>query len=384
VRVVLLTHVAKLSGAEIGLVRFIRSAGQIDATVIVPEDGPLVGALREAGARVEVLPLASVAREARRADIAPGAAQALAAAHVGAYVPRLALRLRELGPDVVHAISLKSGVYGSLAARLAGRPVLWHLHDFLAPPYLNPRLARAMRQVVTHLPNALVAPSPRCLAAVGPGVGRLPTAVFPFPVPLPERTAEVRPEVRRVGIVGRITPWKGQDVFLRGFARAFPDGDEPVRARVVGSALFGEEDFERELHALADELGIAERVDFVGFRSDVEQELLDLDLLVHASVLPDPLPGVVLEGMGTGVPTISSDNGGQAEHVAEADAGLLFRAGDPDALAAAMRRAAADHELRLGLSARGREKARDFAPETLVERILAFYGEMLARRGVAR
>ncbi len=381
-RVVLLTHVARLSGAEIGLLRFVQAAGDIEATVIVAEDGPLVDALREAGARVEVLPLAPVARDARRADIGPGRQQAVAAGHVARYVVRLAGRLRELEPDIVHAISLKSGVYGSLAARLARRPMLWHVHDYLSAEYLAPRLAPVMRQLVTRLPDALAAPSRSCLASVGPAAARLPTAVFPFPVPMPGEAVPIRDEVRQVGIVGRITPWKGQDVFLRGFAQAFPtDG---VRARVIGSALFGEEDYERRLHALADELGIADRVDFVGFRADVDAELRTLDVLVHASVLPDPLPGVVLEGLAAGVPTISSDAGGHAEHVAEAGSGLLFAPRDDAALAGALRRAAADHDLRVALGQRGRQQAREFAPETIVGRILAFYEDVLASRRGAR
>jgi len=378
-RVVLLTHVARLSGAEIGLLRFIKAAPEIQATVLVAEDGPLVDAARAAGLRVEVLELAAVAREARRADIAFGREQARAAGYVARYVARLALRLRALRPHVVHASSLKAGVYGSLAARLARRPVLWHLHDHLTAEYLAPTLAPVMREVVTRWPDALAAPSESCLASVGPGVRRLPTAVLPWPVPMPREPAAIRPEVRCVGIVGRITPWKGQDVFLRGFARAFPEGE--VRARIIGSALFGEEDFERELHALARELGIAHRVDFLGFRSDIDAELRALDVLVHASVLPDPLPGVVLEGLAAGLPTISSTSGGHARHIEAAAAGLVFGPRDDAALAAALRRLAADRDLRVALGDRGRAMARDFAPETVVRRWLDFYGDIRAARG---
>lgn len=380
-RVVLLTHVARLSGAEIGLVRFVQAARDIDATVIVGENGPLVDALRDVGARVEVLPLAPVARDARRADIGPGPEQAIAAGHVATYVVRLAARLRTLRPHLVHSNSLKSGVYGSLAARLARRPMIWHLHDHLTVEYLAPRLAPVMREVVTRLPDALVVPSRSCLASVGPAAARLPTAILPFPVPMPSEAVPIRPQVRHVGIVGRITPWKGQDVFLRGFAQAFPS--DGVRARVIGSALFGEQDYERQLRGLVHELGIADRVDFVGFRSDINAELQTLDVLVHASVLPDPLAGVVLEGLAAGVPTISTNAGGHAEHVAESDAGLLFAPGDVAALAEALRRAAANRELRLALGQRGRREAREFAPDAVVGRILAFYDDVLAARRVA-
>jgi glycosyltransferase involved in cell wall biosynthesis len=347
--------------------------------VILAEDGPLAGALREAGARVEVLPLAPVARDVRRNEIRAGRKQAVAAALVAAYVPRVAARLRALSPDLVQTISLKSGVYGSLAARITGIPVLWHLHDNLSDDYLSPRTAATMRRVVTTLPNALAAPSESTLAAVGTRTRRLPTEVFRFPVPLMPAPAEVHPDVRTVGMVGRITPWKGQDVFLRAFARAFPAG--PVCARVIGSPVFGEEQYERRLRNLVRELDIADRVEFAGFRRDVAAELGRLDLLVHASVLPDPLAGVVLEGMSAGVPTISSSAGGHAEYVAEGKAGLLYKAGDVDELADAMRLAADSYELRRELSAAGRRTAERFTPGAIVGPSLDFYRRIIGAQG---
>jgi glycosyltransferase involved in cell wall biosynthesis len=237
-----------------------------------------------------------------------------------------------------------------------------------------------MRRLVTTLPQALAAPSASCLAAVGPSAQRLPRAIFPFPTPIPEESATIRPQVRCAGIVGRITRWKGQDVFLRSFARAFPE--DGVRARVIGAALFGEEDFERELRRLAVDLGIGDRVDFVGFRGDIVAELRELDLLVHASVLADPMATVVQEGLAFGVPTIAADAGGPSQYVAEADAGLLYPPGDVEALAQAMRRAAGDHDLRLGLRERGRKKALDFAPAEIVPQITSFYEGLLAAKGV--
>jgi glycosyltransferase involved in cell wall biosynthesis len=389
-RVVFVTHVARLSGAEIGLVRFVASApDRLAAIVILAEDGPLVPVLSDAGARVEVLPLAERARGTRRADIRPGAPQALAAAHLLAYVARLSVRLSALRPDLVHSNSLKSGVYGALAARAAGRPALWHLHDHLTPEYLGADAARVMRRLITTLPHAIAAPSRTAVDSIGCIPHGMPVEVVPLPIPQPSSPVNVRDAVHCVGIVGRLTPWKGQDVFLRAFARAFPDGE--VRARVVGSAVFGEEAYELELRSLARELGIADRVDFTGFQRDVEAELRRIDLLVHASVLPDPLTTVVLEGLAAGVPTISSDAGGHAAHVRRKEAGLLFPPRDVDGLTAQLRRAAADRALRLALRERGLELARDFEPASAVARLLAFYDRILrvrrsldrdARRGV--
>jgi glycosyltransferase involved in cell wall biosynthesis len=372
-------HVARRSGAEIGLLRFIVAADELEATVLLAEDGPLVEPLRTAGAQVEVLPLAEEARGLSKAEVRPGASLAGAAVHMPGYVRTLAGRLRELDPDLVHTMSLKSGVYGTLAARLARLPVVWHLHDRLAADYLPRPAVGPMRMLARTLPSALVVPSSSTLATVGsrfrPGLRR---AIIPLPVPIPARPCEVRDRVERVGIVGRLTPWKGQHVFLRGFARAFPEPH--VRAVVIGSATFGEDAYERELRALAERLRIADRVEFIGFVDDVQAELQRLDVLVHASVTADPLATVVLEGMAAGLPVVSTNDGGHAEHVENGREGLLYPPGDVNALAGALERAAGDRELRARLGAAGREKARDFGSEAVVERMLALYGELVGSR----
>src|SRR5262249_10793443 len=105
------------------------------------------------------------------------------------------------------------------------------------------------------------------------------------------------------GIVGRLAPWKGQHLFLEAFARAFPDSEE--RAVVVGGALFDEVDYEHGLQRTARRLGIAGRVEFRGHRPDVWEELARLDVLVHASITPEPFGQVILEGMAAGVPVIA-------------------------------------------------------------------------------
>jgi glycosyltransferase involved in cell wall biosynthesis len=377
-RVTYLDHVARLSGAEIALVRLLEAAGpELEATVILAENGELVERLGAAGARVEVLPLAEQVRGMSRREIRPGLRQAQAAAEVARYTSRLRRRLRELRPDLVHTTSLKASVYGMVAARAAGLPVLWHLHDRLARDYLPAAAVRPMRLLAATVPSALVAPSRFTLETVGrrfrPGmiVEALPNAV-----PYPERAVEVRDEVETVTMIGRLTSWKGQHIFLEAFARAFPD--RPVRARLVGAATFGEADYERGLRERVDRLGIADRVDFVGFVPDVAPELERADLLVHASVLADPLNTVVLEGMAAGVPVVATDTGGHVEYLRDGREGLLHRPGDIHGLADALRRASEDAELRRRVAAGARERAHELTSAAVTERWLSLYRRLTA------
>ena len=153
-------------------------------------------------------------------------------------------------------------------------------------------------------------------------------------------------------MVGRIAPWKGQHVFLAAFAEAFPGGG--AEAVIVGSALFGEEAYGKELGRLVNDLGIVGRVRFSGFSDDVWEELSQLDVLVHASTVPEPFGQVVLEGMAAGLPVVAARAGGPAELITDGIDGLLFTPGQSDELATTLR-ALAENPLRrheLGQNAR--------------------------------
>lgn len=113
---------------------------------------------------------------------------------------------------------------------------------------------------------------------------------------------------------------------------------------------------------------------------DVQAEFERLDLLVHASVLPEPLGTVVVEGMAAGLPVVAADPGGPAEYIEDGREGLATSPGDMEALAAAMGRAAGDDELRARMAAAGRGKARAFGAEAVVERMLSLYGDLTADR----
>jgi glycosyltransferase involved in cell wall biosynthesis len=407
-RVVYLDHVARLSGGEIALMRLLTHFQDVNPHVILGEDGPLAGRLQEAGVSVEVLPIAPSARDLRRDTVRPGGASPTVALHTFWYALRLALRLRALRPDVVHTNSLKSGVYGSIAAKLAGVPVVWHVRDRIAEDYIPGAAVRLIRILIRHLADGVVANSTATLQTLPAAVrGRL-SWVIPASVKAPASVA-ARPSAAAsgpidagawayaqvpvdaldagadagapdssavtFGMVGRIAPWKGQDLFLRAFAAAFPAGAE--RAVVVGSAMFGEEGYERELHALAASLGVAERVEFRGFREDIWPELASMDVLVHASVIPEPFGTVVLEGMAAGLAVVAADEGGPATTIADGETGRLFRSRDAESLAAAMRALRDDplERRRLGTAARG--AVSDYHPDVVARQLERVYGCVL-------
>lgn len=156
--------------------------------------------------------------------------------------------------------------------------------------------------------------------------------------------------------------------------------------REVPDALFllaGEGPEREALEALAEELGIAERVRFLGRREDVPELLAACDVFA----LPSLYEGsslAVLEAMAARIPVVSSAIGGTDELIEDGRSGLLVPPGDAEALAAALRRVLGDEELRRGLAARARERVEEgLTREQMAERVTGVYRELLGEEPVS-
>ena len=276
----------------------------------------------------------------------------------------------------MHTISLKSALYGGTAGRLARVPVVWSIQDRIALDYQPASVVKMVRTASRVVPNAIIANSAATASTLPRG--RVPIDVVHPAVPvLPQAPARASSPFR-VGVVGRLSAWKGQHVFLDAFAKAFAGTD--ARARLIGAPLFGEEAYEADLHAQVERLGLADRVEFRGHRDDVAAELAALDVVVHSSTVPEPFGQVVVEAMGVGRPIIAAAAGGPLEIVTDGTDGLLTPPGDADALAAAMTRLADDPELGAQLVAAARAKAPQFAPEAAAAATQAVYDRVLHHR----
>ena len=376
-RVVYLDHVGQLSGGELALLRLLPHLTAVEPHVILAEDGPLGDALTVAGISTEVLPMAERARGLPKTSAAPRTLPFGAVVATAGYILRLALRLRRIRPDLVHANSLKAGVYGSIAARLADVPVVWHVRDRISSDYLPAAAVRMVRVMTRRLTSAVIVNSHATMMTLDPRTKPVIISSIVNEAATATAPRELHgPRPFTVGMVGRVAPWKGQDLLLRAFADAFPDGDPHLV--LVGAALFGEDAFEQRLHELADELGLGARVEFRGFRTDVWSELARIDLLVHSSVTPEPFGQVVLEGMAAGVPVVAADAGGPAEVIQHDINGVLYPMGDRVALASAMRALANDPARRTRLADGGLTTLAAYRPDAVAARVQELYTEVIA------
>jgi glycosyltransferase involved in cell wall biosynthesis len=136
---------------------------------------------------------------------------------------------------------------------------------------------------------------------------------------------------RLIGVVARVDPMKGHDVFLEAASRVLRT-DPAVRFVVVGE---GDPEYLQVLKRLADRLGLANMITWAGAHEDMRPVYNALDMLCMPSIYGEGMPNSVGEGMACGVPCVVTDVGDAASMVGEL--GTVVPGGDAEALAGACR-----------------------------------------------
>jgi glycosyltransferase involved in cell wall biosynthesis len=276
-----------------------------------------------------------------------------------------------------------------VAARLAGVPNV--IGTFHVDPSID---IHRLRSGPVH--QIMEAVSNRCLdVGIGvsraaarawvrrtPGIGRRVTTIHNGIDPDAFRRRHSPAEARRrlglptagrvVGGVGRLEEAKGFGDLLGAAAvlrDAFPD---------LSVVLAGDGPFRPHLAARARDLGLADRVRFVGFQPDVQLALDALDVFAFPSWC-ETLGYALLEAMATGLPAVGAAVGGVPEVIVPGETGFLVPPRDPASLAAGLRPLLADAALRDRMGSAGRERVvRHFHERDMVRRTVQVYRDLLA------
>lgn len=293
---------------------------------------------------------------------------------------RLARLARQEDVHLLHANDRTgSNRFVILAGLLSGRPVVQH--ERLVAPYRWTDAWLSRRVGATLCVSAQVARQVRENGNRCTRLEVIPDATEPVVAPAAARNGH-----RKVGIVGRLVAWKGQDLFLQamqGVAGRWAD----VEFLVIGSAPPDAAPYERRLRELAGSPALAGRVRFTGFVADPLAVIRGLDLLVVASKTPEPFGLTVIEAMSAGVPVVAPAAGGPAETVEDQVTGLLVPPGDAGALQEAVEELLADPARRRRMGAAGREiHGRRYHPAVLARCVAAVYADLArpaARQGAS-
>ena len=387
-RVFYLDHTSKWSGGEIALFRTLTALNhdQINPMVLLSVEGEFATRLRRASLETIIVPLEERLREVRKDTLQNGTLRSVGfGMSYLRYAFALSAILRRQKADLIHCNSLKSDIYGALAGKLAGVPVLWHVRDHIDPSYLPQRAVTIFRWLARSIPSGVLTNSlstEKKLFPSGAGKQRcrviydgLMDSELQAPCPLPFDHWN-RP-LPQIGLLGRIVPWKGQHIFLEA-ARKLTDRGVKAHFQVIGAPLFGEAVYEAQLRQQAVSLG--DRMSFLGFRSDVPELLRGLDILAHCSITPEPFGQVVIEGMAEGLSVVASDGGGVQEIIQHGVNGLRTPMGDASALADALERLLMNPAEASALGQAAYKHIREkFTAAHSARAVESFYRELLGR-----
>lgn len=308
---------------------------------------------------------------------------------VGRGTRRMRRIMREEQITLVHT-NTNTIVSGALAARREGLPHIWSIHEILMDP---PFVRRVLHYLIPRLSTRVVTVSRAVrdhILADEPGFGerfeflRGAIDVAPF------LHATGRDRVRKgwnvagdellIGMVGRVTRWKGQAIFAEAAKRLL--ARHPRLKFVAVGGVFDTELFYMErFRQQVNDLGLGPSFVIEDFRPDMPDVFNALDVFVLPSTLPEPFGLVVIEAMASGKPVVATRPGGPSETVADGETGYLVPPSDAVALSDALEKLVLDPAERARMGAAGRKRAAElFSMERYVHDFEDLYARVLAQR----
>jgi glycosyltransferase involved in cell wall biosynthesis len=384
-RLALVNHTSDWSGGEAALMRLIAALSpEHTCAVACPPVGTLPDRLDAAGIDRLPLPHVDLSLRLHPTHTLRGIAEVAAA---GVALRRAA---RRYGADLVHANSVRAGLIGAAADRLGLPPLVVQVHDDLPLT----RTGRATRGAIARTAAGIVAVSDHTARTFNQGL-RIPRAQRVYISIDHDRCdpgrvapADIRGELNLpggshvIGHVAQVTRWKGQDTAVRMLElvrRELPETHLVLVGSITfQSARFDNEAFLADLRQLVDELGLRDRVHFLGQRNDVPSLLAAFDL----SVLPswdEPFGMAAAESMAMRTPTLVSSVGGVGEYVDDGRSGRVLPPHEPRAWAAAAIELLRDPDRRAAMGQAGRERVLEFNDERYGDDMTAAYEQAIER-----
>lgn len=302
-------------------------------------------------------------------------------------IPRLVLYARRHGIRIVHGTEKpRDALTAVVVARAIGARSVVHLH-VKCHDGLSSKQTFALRHA-----DAIVAVS-RFVAesVIAKGYSREKVHYIVNGLDSSRWTATARPaelssefglpaDAQVITIASRLFVWKGHAELLRALA-SIAEAHPLAHLLIVGDddprAHPGKTRFSVELERLANRLGIAERVRFTGFRTDVREILAASDIYAMPT-FEEPCAVAFLEAMAMGKAIVALDSGGTPEMITNGVTGLLSPVGDVDALASNISRLlrSPEERARFGLNAAHAVRT-DYTPERMCRDLDRIYGEIL-------
>jgi glycosyltransferase involved in cell wall biosynthesis len=301
----------------------ILQANNYKVYIVLSEEGPLSSQLREADIEVIICRLGILRRKYFSVKGLLNRLKVLVKAR-----KQLIDIVKQNHIDIIY--SNTTGVLiGAFVAKRCGIKHIWHIHEIIEnPPFFSKLIGKLTNkysdkvivvsdEVKKHWSKRV---DERKLITIHNGMDY---STFVNAESTIRQEIGVNDGEVLIGMIGRVNQWKGQKYFLQ-IAIALAAKFKNVRFVFAGDAYPGYEYLQDELHDIIKSQNLCGVVTDLGFRADVPNLLKGLDIFILPSILPDPLPTVVLEAMACGKPVIGTAHGGALEMVADKKTGILI------------------------------------------------------------
>lgn len=376
---------AELYGSDYVLLELVRrlDKNKYQPIVLLPFQGPLVEELASVGADVRIMDFAVLRRQYfnLRGFIEYFIRFITSTWQVVQIIRRENIALVHTNTIVVWG--------GAVAAKLMRKPHVWQVMEIIVSPkflwrfssLLVGKLADRVSAISDAVKDHLIggyAGNKKKIVTVYHGVDSevYHPAINPSPI-LSE--FGLSRNIPIVGMAARISPWKGQDCFLRAAALVLKEIPE-ARFFAVGDVFPGNERYREEMLELIAALEIRDKVIVAGFRTDLPQVMSAFDVFVLPSTQPEPNATVLLGAMGLGKAVVATATGGTLETVIDCETGFLVPPNRPELMASAIVKLLKDPQKRkqFGEAGRARQEA-VFSISGYAKQIQAIYSELLEK-----
>ena len=339
-RILYLHAGAEMYGADKVLLELIKGLDckEFEAHVILPNDGVLVEALRQVGAKVSVLDYPIL----RRKYFNPkGIADYIRSYNF--YAKQIALYAREHSIDMVHnnTAAVLEGIYLKRKLKL---PLIWHVHEIIVKPkaisdFINMLMGRYADKIVTvsqavanHIKQSPFIKDSQ-VEVIYNGVDN--AVYYPMDASSIREKFDIAQDALVIGMIGRVNAIKGQNDFIEAVEPLLEKNEQAV-AFLAGGVFPGEEWRLEELDKRIASSSVVSQIHRIDYYDKTSELYNMFDIFVLPSIKPDSLPTVVLEAMACSKPVVGYNNGGIAEMVVDDKSGCLVKSNRPRELSNAI------------------------------------------------
>jgi len=347
IRLLTISPISEIGGSDITLLRLLRNLDKNEYEILhlMPYPGPLIDEFRSAGIRVEIIDMPRIRLFKNPLQYI------IVLLKFFPTVFKIKKIIEDCKIDLVCTFSMSS-LYGALAAKLANRP-----HVLFANEYL------AVLRLVSHY-FYLLSEKVICCSSIVSTMFKKSNKIMVIPpgIDLHEFSAQVsNDKVRQdlgvngnlVSMVTRLAPWKGVEIFIKAASYVKVN----TKFAIFAQPVMGKERYLFKLEKLIQKLGLQDRVLIkAGGNKDIAQVMAASDIIVHASLRPEPFGLVIIEAMAMQKPIIASRLGAPLEIISDGVDGKLIEPGNPKALAAAISTLLENHALALEMGLYARKK----------------------------